>query len=434
MRVAELIVKKREGLALNSQEIEYLVHGYTQGEIPDYQMSALLMAVFFRGMTEEETAALTLSMATSGETADLSALPGLAVDKHSTGGVADTTTLALAPWAASCGVTVAKMSGRGLGHTGGTIDKLESIPGFRTSLTQAEFIKQVREINIAVAGQSGSLAPADQKLYALRDVTGTVESIPLIASSIMSKKIAAGAGAIVLDVKTGSGAFMKNPEEARKLARAMVAIGKNSGRRTVAVVSDMNEPLGSAIGNALEVEEAIQVLRGETKGRLLQLCLSLGAQMLILAGKAADTVQAEALLQDALHSGRALQKMAEFISAQGGDPAVLENTALLPRAAFNREITAPFDGYFFIKDTQALGYAAMLLGAGRERKDSVIDLAVGLKLGKRNGAAVKSGEPLLTVYYNREERLPEAVKILEQAIAVVPVKPADHPLVYEIIA
>lgn len=434
MRVSDLIIKKREGQALTPPEIAYLVNGYTRGEIPDYQMSAFLMAVFFRGMTEEETAVLTLSMASSGETVDLSVLPGICVDKHSTGGVADTTTLVLAPLAASCGVPVAKMSGRGLGHTGGTIDKLESIPGFKTSLTQDEFIGQIKSIHIAVAGQSGNLTPADKKLYALRDVTGTVESIPLIAASIMSKKIAAGAEAIVLDVKAGSGAFMKNPQEAQKLARAMTAIGKNSGRRTVAVVSDMNEPLGAAIGNALEVEEAIMVLRGELKGRLWELCLVLGVQMLILAGLAADAAQAEMLLLEALRSGRALAKMAEFISAQGGNAAVLEDTGLLPQALFRWEMLSPADGYVLIKDTQALGYAAMLLGAGREKKDDVIDLAAGLKLHKRHGEQIKKGEPLLTAYYNRPERLPQSVKALEQAVPVVPVQPADHPLLYEIIS
>ncbi|PKM89024.1 MAG: pyrimidine-nucleoside phosphorylase [Firmicutes bacterium HGW-Firmicutes-12] len=433
MRTVELIIKKRQGISLESQEIEYLVQGYVNGDIPDYQMSAFCMAVFFRGMTVAETTALTKSMAFSGDTIDLSDIPGIKVDKHSTGGVADTTTLILAPLIAAAGVPVAKMSGRGLGHTGGTIDKLESIEGFQTSLTRGEFISQVKKIKLAVAGQSGNIVPADKKLYALRDVTGTVESIPLIASSIMSKKIAAGADAIILDVKAGSGAFMKNIDEAKKLAQAMVAIGKKADRKVVAVVSDMNEPLGTAIGNTLEVEEAISVLRGETTGRLLDLCLILGAQMLILAGKAKEPEEAKAILLGLIQSGKALDKFAEMVRCQGGNPLVLKDTGQLMQATNRFEMKAEQEGYLLINNAEALGYAAMLLGAGRQTKEMVIDLSVGLKLHARTGDRIKKGQPLLTIFYNKDEKLFEVRKILKEAI-IVGNKPVDiNPLIYEII-
>lgn len=433
MRTSEIIVKKRNGLSLERQEIEYLIKGYTSGDIPDYQMAAFCMAVYFQGMTSVETAALTQSMALSGDTVDLSAIPGVKVDKHSTGGVADTTTLVLAPLIAAAGVPVAKMSGRGLGHTGGTVDKLESFPGLRTSLTKEEFIAQVKKINLAVAGQSGNLVPADKKLYALRDVTGTVESIPLIASSIMSKKLAAGADAIVLDVKTGNGAFMKNNGEARLLAQAMVDIGREAGKKVIAVVSDMNEPLGTAIGNALEVEEAIRVLRGETAGRLLELCLILGEQMLILAHKAEETREARHILHKLITSGKALDKFAEMIKMQGGNPASLENTTLLPQARYRIDLAAEKDGYVFVNDAAELGYAAMLLGAGREKTESQIDLAVGIRVHGRTGQKIKKGQPLLTLFYNEEKKVPGIVPILRKAITVQEACVECNPLVYEIV-
>lgn len=434
MRTVELILKKRNGIDLKQEEIDYLVQGYVNGIIPDYQIAAFCMAVFFQGMTAAETAALTQSMALSGDTVDLSAIPGIKVDKHSTGGVADTTTLILAPLVAAAGVPVAKMSGRGLGHTGGTIDKLESFPGLRTSLTKEEFIAQVKKINLAVTGQSGNLVPADKKLYALRDVTGTVESIPLIASSIMSKKLAAGADAILLDVKTGSGAFMKSKDEAKQLAKAMVAIGQQADKSVVAIVSDMNEPLGTAIGNALEVEEAIQVLRGEAGGRLLELCLILGEQILILAKKAKEPKEARSILNNLLTSGKALEKLAEMISMQGGDPAALEDTSLLPQAKYRWEMKAGDDGFLQIDDAAALGYAAMLLGAGREKKETEIDLSVGIKLHCRTGDKIKKGQPLLTLLYNEERRIPLIIPLLEKTMTVNKKQVERNPLVYEIIS
>lgn len=434
MRAVDLIIKKRDGQSLSHEEIAYLIEHYVKGEIPDYQMAAFCMAVYFRGMSDKETAFLTLSMANSGEVADLSPIPGIKVDKHSTGGVADSTTLVLAPLVAAAGVPVAKMSGRGLGHTGGTIDKLESIQGFRTALSREEFITQVRNINLAVAAQSGNLVPADKRLYALRDVTGTVDSLPLIASSIMSKKLAAGAEAIVLDVKTGSGAFLKKREEAEELAACMVAIGREAHRKTVAVISDMNEPLGTAIGNALEVEEAIRVLRGEVAGRLLELCLVLGARMLMAGGKAKEQEEAKEILVKLLSSGAALQKLTEMVKEQGGNPAVLEDTSLLPQARCKREVKAAQDGYFAVLDASALGIAAMILGAGRERQDSKIDLAAGIKMHKRNGDRVKQGEILATLYCSERERIPQALAFMDRSFVIShePVKPNE--LVYGIIS
>ncbi|MCR4442262.1 MAG: pyrimidine-nucleoside phosphorylase [Peptococcaceae bacterium] len=433
MRAVDIIVKKREGQVLLPEEIDYLVGGYAGGEIPDYQMAAFCMAVCFQGMNDEETSRFTMSMVASGKTVDLSPIPGFKVDKHSTGGVADTTTLVLAPLVAAAGVPVAKMAGRGLGHTGGTIDKLESIPGFCTSLSKEEFFAQVNRINLAITGQSEDLVPVDQKLYALRDVTGTVESIPLIASSIMSKKIAAGAQAIVLDVKTGSGAFMKKKEEAFRLARAMVAIGKGLGRKTLAVVSDMNEPLGSAIGNALEVEEAIRVLRGELRGRLRQHCFILGRLLLLAAGRVKGEEEAEKLMDRLLDSGAALEKMAEMIRAQGGNAAVTEDTSILPQARYRRVIEAPQEGYLEIKDAQGLGKAAMLLGAGRETKGAKIDLSVGLRLHARTGDKIEKGQPLLTIFYNNDRRLPEAAELAAKCLSLSHHVVPANPLVYGMI-
>lgn len=403
MRMVDLIEKKRDGHALTKEEIHFIIEGYTRGDIPDYQMSALAMAIFFRGMNEEETAELTMAMVHSGDTIDLSKIEGIKVDKHSTGGVGDTTTLVLGPLVASVGVPVAKMSGRGLGHTGGTIDKLESVPGFHVEITNDEFIDLVNKNKIAVVGQSGNLTPADKKLYALRDVTATVNSIPLIASSIMSKKIAAGADAIVLDVKTGAGAFMKDLNDAKALAKAMVDIGNRVGRKTMAIISDMSQPLGYAIGNALEVKEAIDTLKGEGPEDLQELCLVLGSHMVYLAEKASSLEEARHMLEKAMKDGSALQTFKTFLAAQGGDASVVDDPSKLPQAKYIIELEAKEDGYVSEIVADAVGTAAMWLGAGRATKESTIDLAVGLVLRKKVGDAVKKGESLVTIYSNREQ-------------------------------
>ncbi|MFC4324096.1 pyrimidine-nucleoside phosphorylase [Litchfieldia salsa] len=402
MRMVDLIEKKRDGQTLSKEEITFIIDGYTKGDIPDYQMSAFTMAVFFRGMTDEERADFTLAMVDSGEKIDLSAIEGIKVDKHSTGGVGDTTTLVLAPLVAAVGVPVAKMSGRGLGHTGGTIDKLEAVPGFHVEITNEEFIELVNKNKVAVIGQSGNLTPADKKLYSLRDVTATVNSIPLIASSIMSKKIAAGADAIVLDVKTGAGAFMKDFEEAKDLAKAMVDIGNNVGRHTIAVITDMSQPLGYAIGNALEVQEAIDTLKGEGPKDLEELCLTLGSQMVYLAKKANSLEAARELLVEVIENGKALETLKAFLSAQGGDASVVDDYSKLPQATYKIELEAKEDGYVSEIIADGVGTAAMLLGAGRATKESVIDLAVGLLLKKKIGDQVIKGENLVTIYSNRE--------------------------------
>ncbi|ALS26294.1 thymidine phosphorylase [Paenibacillus sp. 32O-W] len=423
MRMVDLIAKKRDGLELTTDEIRFMIDGYTKGDIPDYQMSAMAMAIFFRDMSERERADLTMAMVHSGETVDLSAIEGVKVDKHSTGGVGDTTTLVLAPLVASLGVPVAKMSGRGLGHTGGTIDKLESISGFHTDIGKEEFVRLVNRHRIAVIGQTGNLTPADKMLYALRDVTATVESIPLIASSIMSKKIAAGADAIVLDVKTGAGAFMKTAAEAEALARAMVGIGNKLGRKTMAVISDMSQPLGFAIGNALEVREAIETLQGRGPKDLVELCLTLGSQMVYLAGKAASLEEAEAKLKEALAAGKALEKFKTFVANQGGDPAVADDPDRLPQAAYRIEVPAREDGVVAAMAADEIGHAAMLLGAGRATKESQIDLAVGLVLNKKVGDPVRAGESLVTIHANREavdevkDKLYASIRIAGQAEA-----------------
>lgn len=433
MRAVDLILKKRNGFSLTAAEIQYLISGYVSGKVADYQAAAFLMAVYFQGMDTQETADLTQAMAYSGDTVDLSPIPGIKVDKHSTGGVADTTTLVLGPLVAAAGIPVAKMSGRGLGHTGGTVDKLESIPGLRTDLQRAEFITQVQKIKLAVAGQSGNLVPADKKLYALRDVTGTIESIPLIASSIMSKKIAAGAQAIVLDVKTGSGAFMRDLEDSFRLAEAMVNIGESLGRETVAVISDMSEPLGKAVGNALEVEEAILVLAGKEQGPLRELSLTLGSHMLVLGERTEDLREARSILEQILSSGEALAKFAQMIETQGGNPRVVEDLSLLPRARRQKVVECPSEGYLIIKDAQALGLAAMVLGAGRETKEALIDPAVGLKTHVRTGEKIQKGQPLVTLYYNDEERLPGALEALKPGFQIMadPIEP--RPLTYGIV-
>ena len=400
--MVDLIEKKRDGQELSTEEIKFIINGYTDGSIPDYQVSALTMAIYFKGMTEKERADLTMAMVESGDQIDLSQIEGIKVDKHSTGGVGDTTTLVLGPLVAAVGVPIAKMSGRGLGHTGGTIDKLEAVKGFHVEIENEEFIDLVNKNKIAVIGQSGNLTPADKKLYALRDVTATVDSIPLIASSIMSKKIAAGADAIVLDVKTGAGAFMKTLDDSKELAKAMVRIGNNVGRRTMAVISDMSQPLGYAIGNALEVKEAIDTLKGEGPEDLTELCLTLGSHMVYLAEKASSLEEARQKLEKAIKDGSALDKLKVFLSSQGGDSSIVDNPSKLPQAKYTFELEAKEDGYVAEIVADEVGTAAMILGAGRATKESTIDLAVGLVLRKKIGEQVKKGESLVTIFSNFE--------------------------------
>ena len=380
MRMFDIISKKKYGEVLSKEEIDYVIKGYTEGTIPDYQMSALLMAIYFKGMTYEETSLMTLAMADSGDRLDLSGIDGINVDKHSTGGVGDKTTLILAPIVAACGGKVAKMSGRGLGNTGGTIDKLESIPGFRTALTEEEFIKNVNETGLALTGQTGNLAPADKKIYALRDVTASVDSIPLIASSIMSKKIASGADAIVLDVKVGNGAFMKNMQDAEKLAKQMVMIGTNSGRNTIAVISDMNEPLGYAVGNALEVKEAVDTLKGRGPEDVVELCLELGAQMLIASEITDDRQAAVDMLKKSIEDGSAYAKFAEFVKRQGGDVSVLDDCDSIINASYIVNVVSENSGYVSSIQSELIGETAMILGGGRQNKGDDIDHSVGVVL------------------------------------------------------
>ncbi|MDU5652705.1 MAG: pyrimidine-nucleoside phosphorylase [Staphylococcus epidermidis] len=403
MRMIDIIEKKRDGKSLTKEEIEFFVNGYTHEEVPDYQASSLAMAIFFQDMNDEERAALTMSMVNSGEKIDLSDINGIKVDKHSTGGVGDTTTLVLAPLVAAIGVPVAKMSGRGLGHTGGTIDKLESVKGFNVEISEKDFIKLVNDNQVAVIGQSGNLTPADKKLYALRDVTGTVNSIPLIASSIMSKKIAAGADAIVLDVKTGSGAFMKTLDDAEALAHAMVRIGNNVGRNTMAIISDMSQPLGNAIGNALELKEAIATLKGNGPKDLTELVLTLGSQMVVLAEQATSLDEARQMLIDAIKTGKALNKFKTFLSNQGGDDSIVDSPEKLPSAKYQVEFKAKKDGYITEIIANEIGVASMMLGAGRQTKEDVIDLGVGIVLNKKVGEHVEKGENILTIHTNTKE-------------------------------
>lgn len=405
MRMYDVIEKKKMGGILTKEEIDYVVNGFTDGLIPDYQVSALLMAIYFQGMNKEETLALTLAMAKSGDMLDLSAIEGVKVDKHSTGGVGDKTSLVLAPMVAALGIPVAKMSGRGLGHTGGTIDKLEAFPGFTTALPEEQFIDNVNRIKMAIAGQTANLAPADKKLYALRDVTATVDNISLIAGSIMSKKIAAGSNAIVLDVKTGSGAFMKEVEDAKALARTMVDIGNGYGRKTVAVVSDMNQPLGRSVGNTLEVVEAIDTLRGEGPKDLEELCLTLGSQMAILAGVATDENQARTLLRETIDSGAALDKLAAFVEAQGGDASYVYHPEKFEKASIIEDVIADRDGCIAHIETEEIGLATMMLGGGRETKDSIIDLSVGYIFEKKLGDMVHRGDVLAKVHANDSSKL-----------------------------
>lgn len=423
MRMVDIIAKKRDGKELTTEEIKFFINGYTDGSIPDYQVSALAMAIFFKDMTDRERADLTMAMVESGETIDLSAIEGIKVDKHSTGGVGDTTTLVLGPLVAALDVPVAKMSGRGLGHTGGTIDKLEAVEGFHVEITKEQFIDIVNRDKVAVIGQTGNLTPADKKIYALRDVTGTVNSIPLIASSIMSKKIAAGADAIVLDVKTGAGAFMKTEEDAKELAHAMVRIGNNVGRQTMAVISDMSQPLGFAIGNALEVKEAIDTLKGEGPEDLTELVLVLGSQMVVLAKKANTLEEAREMLIEVMKNGKATEKFKEFLSNQGGDSSIVDNPEKMPQAKYIIDVPAKTSGVISNIVADEIGIAAMLLGAGRATKEDEIDLAVGLMLRKKVGDAVKEGEPFVTIYANHENvedvkaKIYENISIAETAVA-----------------
>ena len=424
--MVDMIAKKRDGKELTAEEIQFVVNGYVSNEIPDYQMSAFLMAVYFQGMSHAETAQLTLAMASSGDRIDLSSIDGIKVDKHSTGGVGDTTSIILAPLVAALGISVAKMSGRGLGHTGGTIDKLEAIPGYRAEVSEEEFIRLVNQNKLAIVGQSGNLAPADKKISGLRDVTATVNSIPLIASSIMSKKIAAGADAIVLDVKTGSGAFMKKFEDARLLANTMVEIGNQVGRKTMAVISDMSQPLGNAIGNALEVKEGIETLQGRGPADLTELCLVLGSKMIVLAEKAESEKEARELLEKVMKSGEALQVFKQFLAAQGGDASVVDNPEKLPKAVYQIPVASPENGYVSAIKADEIGTAAMLLGAGRVTKESDIDLSVGVMLHKKIGDRVHSGESIATIHSNVQnvstvmEKIVRAYRFSKEKIDQIP--------------
>ena len=433
MRMYDLILKKKQGGELSTDEIRYMIEGFTEGSIPDYQMSAMTMAICFRGMTPRETVDLTLAMRDSGDVLDLSGIKGVKVDKHSTGGVGDKTSLALTPIIAALGVPVAKMSGRGLGHTGGTIDKLECFDGFTTALSEEQFAGNVNTIGIAIAGQTANLAPADKKLYALRDVTATVDQMSLIASSIMSKKLASGSDAIVLDVKTGNGAFMKKLEDSRALAKEMVSIGTMAGKKTVAVITDMDQPLGRAVGNSLEVREAIDTLRGEGPADFKEVVFALGSQMLMLAGRAADEKEARALMEGVIEDGSALDKFAQFVRAQGGDAAPVYDTSLLPVAGKTLEVTAKESGYVHRILAEDIGIACMTLGGGRETKESAIDLSVGIILEKKNGDAVSDGEVLATIYGTDDAKMQAAYEKIAHAYEIAKEPAAFVPVVREYI-
>ncbi len=428
MRMYDIIEKKRDGFELSLEEISFFITEYCNNNIPDYQASALLMAIFLRGMNERETADLTNVMAHSGDMIDLSDISGIKVDKHSTGGVGDKTTLILAPIVAACGIPVAKMSGRGLGHTGGTIDKLESIPGFITSISRENFIKNVTEIGISIAGQTGNLAPADKKLYALRDVTATVNNISLIASSIMSKKLASGADRIVLDVKTGSGAFMKTLEDSIKLAQEMVKIGENTGRRTVAIVTDMDIPLGYAVGNSLEIIEAIETLKNRGPKDLMEVSFELAARMLELC-ELGTFDKCMSMVLEAVESGKALSKFAELIEKQGGDRAIINDYSLFPMAAYKYDYVSLKSGYIESMKTDTIGVASLELGAGRETKESSIDYAAGILFNKKTGDRVEEGEIIASLYTNKQEKLQSACALLDKAISICEEKPKLNPLI-----
>ncbi len=412
MLMTDLIAIKRDGGELSTEQIDFMIQGYTRGEIPDYQMSAMCMAILLRGMTDRETLDMTMSMMHSGETLDLSPIQGLKADKHSTGGVGDKTSLALCPMVAACGLKIAKMSGRGLGHTGGTIDKLESIPGFNTAISEERFFKNVNEIGISIMGQTADLVPADKKIYALRDVTGTVPSIPLIVSSIMSKKLASGADIIVLDVKCGSGAFMKTLDDAKKLAEGLTRVGRLAGKKCAAVITDMDQPLGSTVGNALEVKEAIAVLKGEDKGELLEECLSIGSLMLCEAGMAESVEQGRERLLAAIADGSALNKLAQMVSAQDGDSRAVFDPSMLPDAAVKLPVPALSGGYVRRIEAERVGLVSMHLGGGRVTKESEIDLSVGVVLNKKVGDYVQAGESLGTIHASAMEKAQEAAELL----------------------
>lgn len=429
MRMYDIIAKKRDGGSLSEKEIEFFVNGYVNGEVKDYQVSALLMAIFFNGMNDDETAMLTKAMAESGDVIDLSSIPGIKVDKHSTGGVGDKTTFVISSIVASCGVYVAKMSGRGLGHTGGTIDKMESIPGMRTSIAKEEFFEIVKKVGASVIGQTGNLVPADKKLYALRDVTATVESIPLIASSIMSKKIAAGSDAILLDVKTGSGAFMKTVEEAINLARCMVSIGEKVGRRTIALITDMDRPLGRSIGNSLEIIEVCDTLNCKGPEDLTKICLELASNMLYLAQKG-SLKECYVMAKEALESGRAFNKFKEMVIAQGGDVSVIEDTSNFKKAEVSKELISEKEGYIHAMNTEKCGIASMVLGAGRETKDDKIDYSAGIVLNKKIGDYVNKGDVLATLYSQTDEKCANGADILTKAIEISSDKPSNSPIIY----
>ncbi len=433
MRMYDIILKKRNGQELSTEEINFFIENYTKGNIPDYQASALTMAIYFQKMNKRETADLTLTMAHSGDVLDLSSIKGIKVDKHSTGGVGDTTTLVLGPMVASLGIPVAKMSGRGLGHTGGTIDKLESFKGFSVEMSEEKFVENVNKIKLVVGGQTGNLAPADKKLYALRDVTATVDNVSLIASSIMSKKIAAGADCIVLDVKVGEGAFMKNKEEAFELAEEMVEIGKKVNRTTVAIISDMDQPLGFSVGNALEVKEAIDTLNGSGPQDLYELCLTLGSHMVVLAQKAKDMKEARKMLIHAVESGKALEKLKEFVAAQGGDPSYVDNTEKFSKAEFIIPVNSDREGFVTKIHAENIGLIAMELGAGRATKDDIIDLAVGVVLNKKRGDKVTKGEPLAYVHANSMEKAEKAVKDILANYVIGSEYKENIPLIYGIV-
>ncbi len=428
MRMYDIIAKKRDGGVLDRQELEFAVNGFVSGEVPDYQMSALLMAIYLRGMTDEETAQLTDLMARSGDMVDLSAIQGIKVDKHSTGGVGDKTTLVITPIVAACGVKIAKMSGRGLGHTGGTVDKMEAVPGTRTAVDREEFFQQVNRIGISVVGQSGNLAPADKKMYALRDVTATVGCIPLIASSIMSKKLAAGSDCILLDVKTGNGAFMKTLEDSIALASTMVSIGTHNGRKVAALITDMDTPLGKNIGNSLEVIESVEVLKGCGPADLTEVCYQLAANMLYLAGKG-TVEECRKLAEDAVASGAAFEKLKELFAAQGGDVSVLDDPEKFAKARYSRDILAQQGGWLYATDTEKVGNASVLLGAGRIKKEDTIDFAAGIVLHKKAGDQVEPGDVLATFYAEDEGKFAAAEEMYRAALTFKNEAPVLPPLV-----
>jgi pyrimidine-nucleoside phosphorylase len=433
MRMYDIIFKKRNGEELSTEEISYFIENYTKGNIPDYQAAALAMAIYFQKMNKRETADLTMAMVKSGDTLDLSEIEGIKVDKHSTGGVGDTTTLVLTPMVASLGIPVAKMSGRGLGHTGGTIDKLESFKGFSVEMSEEKFIGNVNNIKIALGGQTGDLAPADKKLYALRDVTATVDNVSLIASSIMSKKIASGADCIVLDVKVGDGAFMKTPEDALELANEMVNIGSNVGKKTVAIISDMDQPLGFAVGNALEVEEAINTLLGRGPSDLLELCLALGSNMVVLAEKAKSLEEARNMLIETINSGKAINKLKEFVVSQGGDASFVDNTDKLPKAKYILPVISDVEGYVSKINAQNIGLIAMELGAGRAMKEDLIDLSVGIVLNKKRGDIIKNGDIIAYVHGNDELKSQKAVADVLKNYNVSQDHENNIPLIYSVV-